>query len=78
MKVSHRSETRVRLMLTTEVVSKLYPLHMLQLEYKIQSDYNMRTSNPNDKMRYRIVKSVHVGVKLLYDHRKTSDRDATQ
>ena len=27
-------------------------------------------------MRYRVIKSVHIGVKLLYDQGGTSDRDA--
>ena len=30
------------------------------------------------EIRYKIIKSVHVGVKLLYDHRGTSDRDVTK
>ena len=37
----------------------------------------MRTSNASEEMRYRSVDSVHIGVKLLYDHRGTSDRDVT-
>ena len=36
----------------------------------------MRISNASDKIRYRIVESVHVGVKFLYDHGRTGDRDA--
>ena len=38
----------------------------------------MRISNVSGEMRYKIIKSVHVGVKLLYDHEGTSDRDATK
>ena len=36
----------------------------------------MRTLNVSDEMRYRIIKSMHIGVKLLYDHDGTNDRDA--
>ena len=35
------------------------------------------TSNASDKLRYRIIKSMHVGVELLYDHRRARDRGAT-
>ena len=38
----------------------------------------MRTSNASDEIRYIIIKSIHVRVKLLYDHRGRSDRDATK
>ena len=38
----------------------------------------MCTLNMSDEMRYRVIKSMHIGVKLLYDHRGTSDRDATK
>ena len=38
----------------------------------------MRTSNASDKMRYKVIKSVHIEVELLYDHGGTSDWDATQ
>ena len=65
-------------MLTVEVVSKLYPWYVQHLRYKIQSDYNAHTSNASDKLQYRIIKFVHIGVKLLYDHETTSDWDATQ
>ena len=29
-------------------------------------------------MRYKVIKSVHIGVKLLYDHGRTSDQDVTK
>jgi len=29
-------------------------------------------------MRYKSINSVHIGVKLLYDHRGTSERDVTK
>ena len=55
-----------------------YPRYMSHLEYKILSDYNVCTLNVSKEMSYKIVKSVHVGVKLLYDHGGTSDQDATK
>ena len=45
-----------------------YPRNMYYLGYKIRSNYNARTSNVSDKMRYWSIESVHVGVKLLYDN----------
>ena len=38
----------------------------------------MRISNASDEMRYKVIKSVHIGVKLLYDHGGTSDQNATK
>ena len=38
----------------------------------------MHTSNAKEEMRYRNVDSMHIGVKLLYDHKRTSDRDVTK
>ena len=38
----------------------------------------MRISNASDEMRYKVIKSVHIGVKLLYDHGGTSDQDVTK
>ena len=64
-------------MLTTGVVNKLYPRYVKHLGYKIRSDYNAHTSNASEKMRYRIVEFVHVGVKLRYDHGRIGDHDAT-
>ena len=64
--------------ITVRVVRMHYPRYVYHLEYKIRSDYNTRTSNRSEEMRYKIIKSVHVGVKIMYDHRGTSDRDATK
>ena len=58
------------------VVRMCYPRDVKHLRYKIRSDHNARTSNAYDKKRYRIIESVHIGVKLPYDHRRTSDRNA--
>ena len=38
----------------------------------------MCTSNVSDEMMYRIIKSVHIRVKLLYDNEGTNDRDITK
>ena len=54
-------------------------MHYLQdlqhLGYKIWSE---RTSNASDKMRYRVIESMHIRVELLYDHEGTSDWEVTQ
>ena len=41
------------------------------------SNYYVHTTNAREEMRYRSIKSMHIGVKLLYDHRGTSDWDVT-
>ena len=38
----------------------------------------MCTSNVSDEMMYRIIKSVHIRVKLLYDNEGTNDQDITK
>ena len=38
----------------------------------------MRTLNTRKEMRYRSVNFVHIEVKLLYDHGRACDWDATQ
>ena len=43
----------------------------------IWSNYHVRTLNVSNKMRYRIIKSMHIGIELHYDHRRACDRDAT-
>ena len=35
----------------------------------------MSTLNASDEMRYGVIKSVHIGVKILYDHGGTTDWD---
>ena len=65
-------------MITTGVVEMRYPWDMAHLGYNIRSDHNVRTSNMSRKLRYWRIKSVHIRVKLLYDHEKASDRGATQ
>ena len=55
-----------------------YTQDVSHLRYKIWSDYNARTSNASDEMMYRTIKSMYIGVKLLYDHGGTSDQDITK
>ena len=38
----------------------------------------MYTSNRSEKARYGVIKTTHIGVKLLYDHRGTVDWDVTK
>ena len=38
----------------------------------------MCTSNASDEMMYRIIKSMHIRVKLLYDNEGTNDQDITK
>ena len=38
----------------------------------------MDTLNRSEKARYGVIKSVHIGVKLLYDHGGTIDQDITK
>ena len=65
-------------MITAGVDRMHYPWYVYHLGYKIQSDYNARTPNSSDEMRYRRIKSIHVEVKFLHDHGGTGDQDATQ
>ena len=57
------------LMLTTGVVKMLYPRDMEHIRYNIRCDNYTCTSNASNEMRYWIIKSKHVGVKLLDQHR---------
>ena len=65
-------------MLTTRVVRELYPRDTKHIRNKLRCDSNVRTSNASVKERYSKIKSMHVGVKLLDQHRWTCDRDVTQ
>ena len=60
-------------MLTTGVVKMHYPRDMEHLRYNIRSDHSACTSDASDKERYLIIKSMHVGIELLYKHGWTSD-----
>ena len=64
--------------LTTKVVRELYPRNPKHIRNKLRCDRNVRTSNASEKLRYRMINSMYVGVKLLDKHGRTSDRDVTQ
>ena len=64
-------------MLISGVVRMLYPRNMEHICNKLRCDNNTRTSNVSIKERYRRIKSMHVGVKLLDQHGWTCDRDVT-
>ena len=65
-------------MLTTRVVKMRYLRNVFDLGDNLWSNYYMRTLNAREEMRYKSINSVHIGVKLLYDHGRARDRDATQ
>ena len=64
--------------LKTEVVRMLYPRNMKHIRNKLRCDYNARTSSASRKERYWKIETMHVGVKLLDQHGRTSDQDVTQ
>ena len=65
-------------MLTTRVVKMRYLRNVFDLGDNLWSNYYMRTLNAREEMRYKSINSVHIGVKLLYDHEGTSDRNVTK
>ena len=65
-------------MLTTRVVRELYARNPKYIRNKLRCDRNACTSNMSEKLRYRLINSMYVGVKLLDKHGRTSDRDVTQ
>ena len=65
-------------MLTTRVVRELYPRNSKHIHNKLQCDKNAHSSNASEEKRYRTINLVHVGVKLLDKHERTSDQDITQ
>ena len=64
--------------LITRIVRKVYPRNPKHIRNKLRCDRKERTSNTSEKLRYRMIDSVHVRVKLLDKHGRTSDRDITQ
>ena len=64
--------------LTTRIVRKLYPRDSKHFRNKLRCDRNTRTSNASEEKRYRMINPMHVEVKLLDKHERTSDRDVTQ
>ena len=65
-------------MLITRIVRNLYPRDPKHIRNKLRCDRNAHNSNASEKKRYWIINSVHVGVKLLDKHERTSDRNVTQ
>ena len=59
--------------LTGRIVRKLYPRNPKHIRNKLLCDKNRNTSDTSNKMRYRVVNFMHVGVELLNQHEKTSD-----
>ena len=55
------------------IVGKLYPRNPKHIRNKLLCDKNRNTSDTSNKMRYRVVNFMHVGVELLNQHEKTSD-----
>ena len=55
------------------IVGKLYPRNPKHIRNKLRCDRNRNTMDLSNKMRYRAVNPVHVGVELLNQHERTSD-----
>ena len=64
--------------LITRVVRRLYLWNTEHIGHQLRCDNYARTLNASMKERYWRIKSMHVGVKLLNQHRWTGDRDVTQ
>ena len=64
--------------LTTRIVRKLYPRNLKHIRNKLWCDRNAHTSNASKEERYWTINPMHVEVKLLNKHERTSDRDVTQ
>ena len=65
-------------MLTGRIVGKLYPRNPKHICNKLRCNRNRNTSGPSNKMRYGAVNLVHVGVELLNQHERTSDKLVTK
>ena len=64
--------------ITTRIVRKLNPWDTKYIRNNLQCENYAHTSNASNEMRYWIIESMHVEVKLLDQHRWTSDRGITQ
>ena len=71
--LGHSSQT-----LTTRIVRKLYPRNPKHIRNNLRCDRDVCTSNASKEERYCTINPIHVGVKLLNEHERTSDRDVTQ
>ena len=65
-------------MLTVRIVRKLYPRDMKHICNQLRCDKDACTSDASEKERYWTIYRVHVGVKLLDQHKRTCDWDVTQ
>ena len=64
--------------LTTRIVKKLYPRNPKHIRNNLRCDRDVCTSNASKEERYCTINPMHVEVKLLNEHERTSDRDVTQ
>ena len=64
-------------MLIARVVRMRYPEDVYYLVYNTWRNYHAYTQNASDKLGYKVIKSVHIGVELLYDHGRARERGAT-
>ena len=64
--------------LTGRIVRKLYPRNPNHIRNKMRCDRNRNTSDTSNEMRYEMVNPVHVGVELLNQHDRTSDKLVTK
>ena len=55
------------------IVGKLYPRNPKHIHNKLRCDRNRNTSDMSNEMRYETINPVHVRVKLLNQHWRTSD-----
>ena len=58
---------------TRRIVGKLYTRNLKHIRNKLRCDRNRNTSDTSNKLRYGTVNPMHVGVKLLNQHERTSD-----
>ena len=65
-------------MLTGRIIGKLYPRNPKHICNKLWCDRNRNTFDTSNEMRYGTVNPVHVGVELLNQHKRTSDRLVTK
>ena len=59
--------------LTTRIVRKLYPRDPKHIHNKFRCDRNACTLNASEEKRYSMINLMHVRVKLLNQHERTSD-----
>ena len=78
IKVSYKRKTRVRLWTHSADEYIRGNQDEIPSERAHWSDYYTDTSNRSDETRYGIIKYMHIGVKLLYDHGRTTDWDLTK